>query len=377
MPRKKSGFITFATMSKLLLLSVFILLGGFSTAFGQSEIIRNSAGFRWHGGFLFAHHQDMRHLATNHFNAWELNYQRKFSGDKDWHHDYRLPSWGITALAMPVINQPIGAAFALFPYYYLPLTNGGRLNLNLKIGAGFGYLTESFNRIENHKNIAISTKSNIALQLGLDLRVQLFPRIEWNNGIFITHFSNGAVRMPNLGLNFLTVSSGITYRFGPVEEQRYERKYFVRNPTISWSLFAGAGLKQSRVLQGNISPAFTLQIFGEKRLSRKFSLGAGAEFNYNSALPLAYQAKELVADNAAELRGGLLIGSVFHFNDMEIIAQMGGYVLDPGLIDGRFFNRFGLRHKVSNRLKVNLTLRTHYAKADHFELGLVYRLSIL
>ncbi len=377
MQRKKYGFITFATMSKTLVLSIILLLVRCSVSFGQSEIIRNSAGFRWHGGFLFAHHQDMRHLVTNHFNAWELNYQRKFSGDKDWHHDYRLPSWGITALAMPVINDPVGAAYALFPYYYLPLTHGGRVNLNLKLGAGVGFLTKSFDRIENHKNIAISTKSNISLQLGLDLRVQLFPRVEWANGVFITHFSNGAIRMPNLGLNFLTISSGLSYRFGPVEEQKYNRKAFLPNPSIYWSLFAGAGLKQSRVSQDNISPAVSVQLLGQKRFSRKFSLGVGAELNYNTTLPLAYEAKELVADNAAELRGGLLIGFAFHFGDMEIIAQMGGYILDPGLIDGRFFNRFGLRHKVSNRLKVNLTLRTHYAKADHFELGLVYRLSIL
>lgn len=364
-------------MTKKLSVIILLILAFCSKGFGQSEVVRNSAGMRWHGGFLFAHHSDMRHLVTRHFNGGELHFQRKFSGDKEWHHDYRMPSWGITALALPMVNEHVGSAFAAFPYYYLPLTNGERIRLNLKLGAGIGFLSKCFDRIENNKNIAISTHTNVALQLGLDLRIKILPRLNWNTGLFITHFSNGAVRMPNLGLNFTTLSSGISYNFGPVEEQEYERTLFVPNPTIYWSLFAGAGVKQSKVQQGNVLPAVTVQIFGERRLSRKVSLGAGAEFNYNSALPLAYESKELVPDNAAALRGGLLVGAGFHFGRMEIIAQMGGYVLDPGLIDGRFFNRFGLRHQLTRRLKLNLTLRTHYAKADHFELGLVYRLSML
>lgn len=364
-------------MFRILLLVFLFWCSALTSVKGQSEVYRNGAGFRWHGGFLFAHHPDMRHLVSRHFSAWEVNYQRRFSGEKDWHHDYLLPSWGISALVMPVIDDRVGSAFAAFPYYYLPLTRGQKLNLNLKLGAGLGLLTKRFDREVNNKNIAISTKANAALQLGLDLRIRLHPHVEWSNGVFITHFSNGAVRMPNLGLNFLTVSSGVSYRFGPEQESEVQKQDYYYNPRIYWSLFAGGGLKQSQVLQGNVLPAVSLQLLGERRLSRKFSVGAGAEFNYNAALPLAYEAKDLVADNAAALRGGLLLSGALHFGKMEILAQMGGYVLDPGLIDGRFFNRFGLRHQLNKRVKLNLTLRTHYAKADHFELGVVYRLSML
>jgi len=346
-------------------------------SFGQSSSPVNALGARWHGGFLFAHHPDMRHLVTGHFNAFELQYQRRFSGEKDWHHAYRLAEWGISAVGIPVLNEQIGSAYALFPYYYLPLTKGQKVKLNLKLGAGLGLLSERFDRIDNHKNIAIATQLNVALQLGFDLSVRLHHRLDWNTGVFITHFSNGAVRMPNLGLNFMTASSGLAYRFGEEKPRSVEKKKFSGNKNIRWSLFAGAGLKQARVLQGDVRPAATLQLLAEKRLSWKFSLGAGAEFNYNAALPLAYEDKDLATDHATPLRGGLLVGSAFHFGKMDIIAQVGAYVMDTGLIDGRIFNRFGLRHQVGDRFKVNLTLRTHYAKADHFELGVVYRLSML
>ncbi len=364
-------------MNRFVLNFLLLFLASAFSVKGQSIVHRDGVGVRWHGGFLFAHHPDMRHLVSQHFNAWEVNYQRRFSGDKDWQHHYRLPSWGITLMAMPVVDSHIGAAYTALPYFYLPLTHGQRINLNLKLGAGLGVLTNPFDRENNNKNIAISTRMNAAIQLGVDLSVNIIPRLDWNSGLFITHFSNGAVRMPNLGLNFVTLSSGFSYRFGPEAETAVSKTDYFFNPVIRWSLFAGAGVKQSQVKQGNVLPAVSLQLLGEKRLSKKFTLGAGAEFNYNHALPLAYEAKDLVPDNAAALRGGLLVSGAFHFGNMEILAQMGGYVLDPGLIDGRFFNRFGIRHQITRRMKLNLTLRTHYAKADHFELGLVYRLSVL
>lgn len=358
------------------IIAVLALLGGAGVQ-AQNTVHPHALGLRWHGGFLFAHHPDMRHLSDRHFSAFEVHYQRLFSGDKRWHRDYNIPAWGITALGMPVINDQIGSAYALFPYYYLPLNSGERIRLNLKLGAGLGVLTERFDRVENHKNIAISTRLNVALQIGFDCRVRVADRLDWNTGVFLTHFSNGAVRMPNLGLNFITVSSGLAYRLGPAETREYKRKPFSENRNVSWSLFAGMGLKQARVLQGDIRPAVTLQLLAEKRLSRKFSLGAGAELNYNAALPLAYEARDMAKDGASPLRGGLLVSSAFHFGRMEILAQVGAYVIDTGLIDGRIFNRFGLRHNISEKVKLNLTLRTHYAKADHFELGVVYKLSML
>lgn len=343
----------------------------------QQGVDRGSINVRWHGGFLFAHHPDMRHLVTRHLQGFELNYQRQFSGKKEWHHAYNLPSWGISGLVLPNINANIGSAIAAFPYYYLPLTSDKKIQLNLKVGAGLGILTKRYERIENHKNNAISTHLNATIQLGLDLRVKILPRLSWETGLFITHFSNGAIKMPNLGLNFLTVNTGFSYRLSPAPQPVAQNVAFEQNKNIQWSLFAGAGLKKAQVEQANALPAVSVQLLAEKRLTRKFSLGAGLEFNYNKALPLAYEAKSIVVDPATPLRGGLVVGTAFHFGHMAIIAQAGGYVLDPNLIDGRIFNRFGLRHEVSDRLRLNLTLRTHFAKADHFEIGLVYRLSML
>lgn len=364
---------TFACMLKrcVLALAVFMLffLNG---AAGQNEL-RSSAGLKWHGSFLFAHHPDMRHLISRHFGFGEAFFQHRFSGQKDWHHHYLLPSWGISAMHMPFPNDALGNAFAVSAYYLLPLQQTKTVALNLKLGAGLSYLSERFQRTENNKNIAISSRANAILRLGPELTVNILRRVQWNAGLDIIHFSNGAVKMPNLGLNFLTISTGLTYRFGDYELPEVNKPAFTRTPGWLWSIFAGAGIKQARIGQGDVRPAVTVQVLTEKRLSPKFSFGAGAEVNANANLPIAYEAKEIEANAMAPYRGGLLLSGAFHFGRMAILTQMGGYVFDAGKVDGLFFNRFGLRHDLSEKVKINFTLRTHFAKADHFEAGVVYQ----
>lgn len=365
-------FTTFATMLNRVILVCACLIGCISIQ-AQSTVHANSLGLRVHPGFLFAHHPDMRHLIERHFISWEADYRRTFSGDKAWHHDYLLPSWGVTALWMPLPSEHLGTAIAAIPYYYLPVTRGKRAQMNLKLGAGAGLLSNRFDRVENNKNNAISSRLNVALQIGWDFRWCISPRIDWTTGLFFTHFSNGAIRLPNLGLNYTTFSTGLAWKFGEEYAREVRKSVFEKTPGIQWSLFAGFGLKQGRPVQGYVSPAVSLQFLGAKRLSPKFSLGAGIETNYNSALPVAYEQQELKTQDLTPLRGGILLHTAYHFGKMEIIAQIGGYAFDLGRIDGSIYNRFGLRHALSEKIKLNLTLRTHFAKADHFELGVVYQ----
>lgn len=339
----------------------------------QESYHGEEAGMRLHGGFLFAHHAEMRHLNERHFTAYEIDYRRRFSGDKSWHHDYRLPSWGITGLVMPFPSESLGTAVAVFPYYYLPVSYGKRANLNLKLGTGLSFLSKGFDRIENHKNIAISSQMNVVIQLGADFSWRILPRLTWNTGLFFTHFSNGAIQRPNLGTNFPTISTGVAYRFGDQVTDEVSKTEFEKPRGIEWTAFLGAGFKQGRVGSKGVLPAITVQGLGEKRLSPKFSLGAGLEINYNRALPIAYEQKEYATDNLTPLRAGPVIHTAYHFGKMSIVAQLGAYLLDQKLVDGRIFNRFGLRHEINERIDINLTLRTHFAKADHFELGIVYR----
>lgn len=341
----------------------------------QETAPKREVGVNWHGGFLFAHHPDMRHLVQQHFNSVEIYYQRQFSGKKDWHHHYRMPSWGIAAMFMPFPSDALGEAYGASTYYLLPLVQGERFSLNYKLGAGLAMLSERFDRVENNRNNAISTRANVLLQMAINGRLQVHGQVGLNVGLSMTHFSNGAVRKPNLGINFFTLQAGISYSPFTEDKLTPEDRPFEKPRTWVMSLFAGAGVKQEMTRQGDVRPAATVQWLAERRISPKFSYGMGSEINGNANLEIAHREKEIETNALTPYRAGLLASAAFHFGRMAILAQAGGYVFNPGNVDGVVFNRFGLRHEINERWKVNLTLRTHFAKADHFELGMVYQIN--
>jgi hypothetical protein len=358
-------------LSRALLLLMFAFG---ATANGQSltEVPQHGVGIRAHYGFLFAHHPEMRHLMGRHFGSAEVFYQHTFSGNKSWHHHYNFPSWGISVLYYAFPNPALGNAHAVFPYLYLPLNKSQRINLNFIAGAGGAYLTNAYDRVENHKNIAMSTRLNVALRLGFEGQYRISPRLSANTGVYITHFSNGALKLPNLGINVFSAHVGMAYHFGPLvnRERVFEEWRYASG--LSYSLFGGFGMKKVQVGQQNFNPAFSLQFLAEKRISRKVSLGLGADLNFNTSRQLQYEMRGPTEEVVSPLRAGLGGSAIYHFGQMQIVSQLGVYVLDQFSMDGMIYNRFGLRHYIGKNILANLTLRSHFGKADHVEAGFVY-----
>jgi len=361
---------------KRLILVVFSVLALLQTRAQEiREIPAASFGLRTHYGFLFAHHPEMRHLTGSHFGSFELNYQRNFSGSKSWHHDYNFPSWGISGLYYAFPNPALGNAYAIFPYLALPLNSGYSARLNFVAGAGAAYLTNRFDRVNNHKNIAMSTRLNVALRLGFEGQFRVSDRISLNSGIFITHFSNGALKLPNLGINIFSAHVGAAYHFGQKISLERKSEAFEKMPGLIYSVFAGIGLK--KVLPGQKLYNFTssVQFLAEKRISKKVSLGLGADVNLNTSRQQQYEMKGNNGTTISPLRAGISGSAIYHFGQMQIVSQLGVYVLDKYSMDGSVFNRFGIRHYIGKNLLANLTLRTHFGKADHVEAGLVYMIN--
>jgi hypothetical protein len=343
-----------------------------SYAQNLNEIPVEGLGTRIHYGFLFAHHPEIRHLITSQFGSYEVFYQRNFSGNKSWHQDYNFPSWGISGFYAPFPNSSIGDAYAIFPYLYLPLNKGYKVRLNLITGAGGSYLTNTFNRIENHKNIAMSSGLNVALRLGFEGKWHISQRISANSGVYITHFSNGALKLPNLGVNIISANVGAAYHFGKTISLNRTINPFEKQKGFYYSLFSGFGMKKVEVAQPAYDFAVSMQFLAEKRISKKVSLGLGADLNINTSRQKQYEMKNDASGTISPLRAGISGSAIYHFGKLQIVSQLGVYIFDQYSLDGSVFNRFGIRHYIGKNLLANLTLRSHFGKADHVEVGLVY-----
>ncbi len=133
------------------------------------------------------------------------------------------------------------------------------------------------------------------------------------------------------------------------------------------------GFKEIPPPYGKKFTVFVTSLLQERRISYKSSFGIGADFFYNSSLKVLMERKsEASVAESKVIQSGLLFSYTLHFNQFELKMQQGFYIHDNWKVDGNFYHRFGLRYRVTDHLFAQLTLKTHFAKADYGEWGMGY-----
>ena len=83
---------------------------------------------------------------------------------------------------------------------------------------------------------------------------------------------------------------------------------------------------------------------------------------------------EVIRARQAIQVGALFSYSMF-FDRFALKMQQGYYVVDAQRLNGSLYHRIGLRYALARNFYTQLTLKTHFAKADYGELGIGYTIS--
>ena len=166
---------------------------------------------RGHYGFFYHHHFEMERFNT-HFPAFEASFHKQTFGEKEWHSIYNYPYIGLTYYQSGLGGfDELGKVYALYPFINYPLFQGDRSQLTFKLGVGLAYLTNKFDHLENHYNFSIGSNLNAAVNLSFEYRQELLPRMMSVASFGLTHFSNGATKSPNYGLNTFSGALGLAF----------------------------------------------------------------------------------------------------------------------------------------------------------------------
>ena len=166
---------------------------------------------RGHYGFFYHHHFEMEKFNA-HFPAFEASlYQRSF-GKKEWQILYNYPYIGGTFYHSNLGGfDELGSVYALYPFISYPILHGETAQFSFKFGAGLAYLTNCFEHLENPYNFSIGSYFNAAVNLSFEYRQEITSRLMSVASIGLTHFSNGATKSPNYGLNTFSGAWGLAY----------------------------------------------------------------------------------------------------------------------------------------------------------------------
>lgn len=334
---------------------------------GRNEIWAEG---KFKAGFLAAHRGMIGHLPTEHAFAGELTYLIQSKGQKEWHYYFGKPTYGVTGFFGSVGNRELlGHYFGAYSFVRFPLIHQKKYTFSFKVGGGMGYGTKVYNHEDNVLSAAVSTHLNIMVVAGVESRF-VFGNNSAILGLDMTHFSNGATKVPNLGLNLPYVSIGYGRK---IQESNYCDSCAVAGLGRKTLFFGGMGIVSASAnfpTGSKTYPVFGLSLLARKIIGRK----GGLEVSFDVMSKQANVAINVdVPKTQLDLiQLGTFAGFILPLDHLHFVLGMGMYVRDKFSPVDRFYHRVGARYVFNNGINLGITLKSHWARADYFEYGIGY-----
>ena len=359
--------------SFLAILFVFIVL----SASSQDSIKKTNdliLGFKCHYGFIIDHHKSMQHLTTGHFPSAEFSIGKATTGNKQWQSLYGYPEIGICLFYSGLANDThLGKIFAIYPYINFPIFKSDIYKLSFRFGTGLSYITKPFSLQDNYKNFAIGSHLNAAINLHFENNFNITKQILFNIGIGLSHFSNGAFKMPNLGINIPTISSGVYYKFNKTK-YLIEKKDTLINRKIKYLILATAGIKEINPVNGPKYGTYALSFCALKPMNLKKNIGIGLDLFYDSStLQLLKNANKPPKSNIDIIKIGINATYEIIISKVSINIQLGDYLYNVDKSHGSVYEKLACRYYVSKSLFTEIALKANTTVADNFSIGVGYK----
>lgn len=327
-------------------------------------------------GFIYRHTYKIAHLINDHPTGFEIYAYKNTYGNREWQGLYNYPDIGLSLIYVNYHNEVLGKSFASLIYNDFYLSSHSKSNhVKLRIGGGLAYHSEHFDEVDNPKNNIISTDLTFALQMRLEYGFSI-EKWKINPALTLTHFSNAAVKVPNMGMNVISLNLGISRKIGnynldyvePPEPYEWDKK-------IHFNFTLSSGITSSIIEREKKFMSLNFSAYVDKRISRRSIINTGIDLFMNYAIreKISY---DLNIDGELPdfKRIGIVAGHEFFMGRTAILMQFGYYIYKPYYVDIAIYQRYGLKYHINDNMFASLYLKSHNANAEMAELGLGLRL---
>lgn len=326
----------------------------------------------------------------NAFQTFSIRFSQQSYGKKLWEQIYNYPHWGIGLSVYDFYNpEEIGNPIALYGFFDAPFKRWDRLTFNYEIGFGATFNWKRFDPISNSSNIAIGAGESFYIDAGLNLLYELTEHLDVETGLSLTHFSNGALKKPNFGLNTVAPKISIKYNFD-------ERHDFIKHKIPEFQpekeciistfiggtnvIFDSVDVDIQEKYEGITFPVAGITTTLNWHIWRKSKIGIGMAFTYNGSV----NAQVAVDNNELEVKDGLFTDKIqisifpsyeFVVNRFSLILQPAFYIYRKKLVNQTpvFHQRIGLKYHFTEDFFVGITLRDYdFHVSDFVEWNIGY-----
>lgn len=348
--------------------------------YGQNGVTGNPDWFikpTYNYGFILEHRSTLGHLVKGYPSIFELNIGKPTLGNKIWHIENNKPDIGLSLAVIDFKNpKQLGYSFSLAPYAEIPLNKVTRSSrLVMRLCWGITYMNKSFDIKTNPKNVAIGSHMNSFVQFKWFWHIKLNKNLRFEPGFAFSHCSNARAKVPNLGLNVVTLNAGLNYMIPSSNKPVIDKidsstRAHSKNEILVYSAF-GYNERETDT-QPLYCGLLSAEYHHNVRNTHKFGVGVDVFADQNYLQDYLVEKKEY-ATGVEGLRIAAKVCYSYNLGRVSFPVDIGYYVFQKVKPDGFIVSRIGVKYYSPIGLVASVGLRTHFAVAYDFEYGLGYR----
>lgn len=294
-------------------------------------------------------------------------------GNKAWHTAYRNPSFGIGFNYATFNTKTLGNPASLYFFTHFPQYNANWGRMDLNVDFGFSYGIHPYNKETNPGNFSTGSKTNAFFGLYLEQSFNIGRHYDVFLAGGFTHYSNGALNWPNLGLNIPSVKVGMRYQ--PKASKVYRTKpEFERK--FTFSTYIGGGSMFTFSSDTITYRSVLIQPSLNYRVGYKHRVGIGYEFAYNEGYRIHWSQERQNASGKELQFHSVFASHEFLIERFTILTQLAIYLGNHPVDDKNYYERIGFAYYVTPWMRAALNLKAHYIKAEYVELGLIFDIGL-
>lgn len=280
----------------------------------------------------------------------------------------------INRIANPQKGE-FGDSYGLLGGLTFPLLNISKADIAFTPGFGLLYAGESW---FSNQNPVVGSKLNFGLKAGLKLNIPVNKKTELSANLDVLHYSNGGTRVPNNGLN--VVSMGLSVVRALNENVEVAKPNFEKETYKKHSFDLGVNVGRRGVYHSRDGLWKTGLYTGYNyRLKSYLSLGTGIDAVYYHTTydpnnsDATYQSK---ANSLERWRVGLALGPDLWMGNLAFMAKYGYYIhYNSYYFQGGPIKTYwtaGVKYKLNNWLGLQSKIYIHQTEADYVGFGVMF-----
>jgi hypothetical protein len=324
-----------------------------------------------------AHRPHMAHLVGENTYGFEFSVEKQQVESSYCAYNHKFPINGLTFEYRNFGNDDVlGKAFSLHQYQSFALFQTKKnLNLDFKIGGGIGYLTKHYDKVNNPTNNAIGSHLNAKVSFKLEMN-KYTKQYHFGFGGELSHYSNGTMQTPNLGLNNFALYLNIGYNFNERQVFNSEFKNEIEYEPLNGYFLTEGIFTVTEVLpvpfDAHKYPVFAGRFSYVKPLGNTWGFEFAIDGVYNASNLHRYYDSTFTSKDIPQV--GVYAGMSMSYYKSQIVFGMGYYVRDKISPLGKIYNRIGYRYYFDDKLFGLFNIRASFGKADFFEFGVGYKI---